>query len=89
LLPRENDHRGEIRVYIALKDSEGLISPCRELSQEIIIPNSDQALALKSHYPYFAEMVVAPGVYTISLAVRDVLGDTLNYIQLEKEIGRK
>ena len=89
LLPRENDHRGEIRVYIALKDSEGLISPCRELSQEIIIPNSDQVLALKSHYPYFAEMVVAPGVYTISLAVRDVLGDTLNYIQLEKEIGRK
>jgi VWFA-related protein len=89
LLPGENDHRGEIGVYIALKDSEGNISPCRELSQEIIIPNSDQALALKSHYPYFAEMVVAPGVYTISLAVRDVLGDTLNYIQLEREIGRK
>jgi hypothetical protein len=89
LLPRQNDHRGEIGVYIALKDSEGLISPCRELSQEIIIPNSDHALALKSHYPYYAEMVVSPGLYTISLAVRDVLGDTLNYIQLEREIGRK
>ncbi|OGD33723.1 MAG: hypothetical protein A2V45_04605 [Candidatus Aminicenantes bacterium RBG_19FT_COMBO_58_17] len=89
LFPRENDHRGEIRVYVALKDSKGDISPCRELSQEIIIPNSDHALALKSHYPYYAEMVVNPGLYTISLAVRDVLGDTLNYIQLEKEIGRK
>ncbi len=86
LLPRESDYAGQIKVYITLMDSEGHISPCHELTEQIKIPTEDYDVAIKSSYPYFAEMYVNPGHYTISLAVRDVPSATINYLQLEKTI---
>jgi len=73
-------------VYMALMDSAGHISPCHELTEDIRIPAKDYEIALKSNYPYLAEMYVDPGQYIISLAVRDVPSDTMNYIQLEKTV---
>lgn len=87
LLPHENDYRGQIKVYIALMDSKGLVSGCHELNEQIIIPTQDYQMALKSSYPYLAEMYVEPGHYNISLAVQDVPGGLVNYIQLEKTIS--
>ncbi len=89
LLPQENDYRGQIKVYIALLDSKGLVSGCHELTEQIIIPAQDYQVALKSSYPYLAEMYVDPGHYTISLAVKDVPGGLVNYIQLEKTIAKQ
>jgi hypothetical protein len=86
LFPREEDYFGQIKVYIALMDRDGLISPCYELSQEIKIPKKDYDLALKSYYPYLAEMGVNPSQYTVSLALQDVQGETINYLQFEREI---
>lgn len=86
LFPRRDDYSGQIKVYITLMDSEGHISPCHELTEQIKIPAKDYEVAIKSSYPYFAEMYVNPGHYTISLAVRDVPGATINYLQLEKTI---
>jgi VWFA-related protein len=91
LKPRKekNDYFGQIRVYTILKDAEGLISPVRELSEEIKIPAKDYEIAIKSNYPYLVEMYVDPGHYTISLAVRDVYGADVSYIQGEKTISGK
>lgn len=86
LLPTENDYIGQIKVYIALMDSEGRISPCHELTQEIKIPVEDYEIAVNRSYPYFAEMYVDPGHYIISLAIKDVPGSAVNYLQLEKMI---
>lgn len=86
LFPREADYAGQIKVYITLMDPDGHISPCHELTEQIKIPAEDYEVAIKSYYPYFAEMYVNPGHYTISLAVRDVPGATINYLQLEKTI---
>jgi len=88
LKPRKekNDYFGQIKVYTILKDEEGLISPVRELAEEIIIPAKDYEVALKSNYPYLVEMYVDPGHYTISIAVRDVYGAEVSYIQGEKKI---
>jgi VWFA-related protein len=89
LLPQENDYRGQIKVYIALMDSEGKLSGCHELSELIKIPAKDYEVALKSNYPYLAEMYVDPGHYTISLAVRDVPGGVVNYLQFERTIKKQ
>ncbi len=86
LFPREADYIGQIKVYIVLMDSEGHISSCHELTEQIKIPAEDYEVAIKSSYPYFAEMYVNPGQYTISLAVKDVPGAAVNYLQLEKTI---
>jgi VWFA-related protein len=86
LYPRKDDYIGQIKVYIALMDSEGRISPCHELTQEIKIPAEDYEIAANRNYPYLAEMYVDPGHYIISLAVKDVPGSAVNYIQLEKMI---
>lgn len=86
LFPREEDYIGQIKVYITLMDSEGKFSPCHELTEQIKIPAEDYDVALKSFYPYFAEMYVNQGHYFISLAVKDVPGETVNYLQLEKTI---
>ena len=86
LYPQKDDYIGQIKVYIALMDSEGRISPCHELTQEINIPAEDYEIAVKRSYPYSAEMYVDPGHYIISLAVKDVPGSAVNYLQLEKMI---
>lgn len=83
---REKDYIGKIKLYIALMDSEGRVSPCHELSHQIIIPVQDYETALKRIYPYLAEMYVFPGDYIISLAVRDVPGEVLSFIQFERTI---
>jgi VWFA-related protein len=89
LKPRKgkNDYFGQIKVYTILKDEAGLISPVRELAEAIIIPAKDYEVALKSNYPYLVEMYVEPGHYTISIAVRDVYGAEVSYIQGEKKIS--
>jgi len=89
LLENAEDYTGQIKVYVALKDAGGYISPCHELSQDIRIPKKDYGTAIKSYYPYVAEMFVKPGVYTISLAVRDVLGESTNYLQFERAVATK
>jgi len=86
LLEREGDYYGQIKVYIALLDQDGLVSPCHELAEEIKIPKKDYTVAMKSSYPYYSEMSVRPGHYTFSLAVKDVLGETPNYLQFEREV---
>jgi VWFA-related protein len=77
---------GKIKAYIALKDSQNRLSPCHELVEDIKIPASDYEIALKSSYPYIAEMYVEPEDYIISLCVRDLIGDVTNYLQLQKTI---
>ncbi|MGB6865047.1 MAG: VWA domain-containing protein, partial [Candidatus Aminicenantaceae bacterium] len=86
LYSQENEYIGRIKVYIALKDSQNHFSPCHELTEDIKIPFRDYEEALRSSYPYIAEMYVDPGDYTISLALKDVTGSVLNYLQLEKTI---
>lgn len=82
----EDEYMGQIKVYIALKDSENHFSPCHELTEDIRIPFKHYETALRSYYPYVAEMYVDPGDYTISLAVKDVTASVLNYLQLERTI---
>jgi VWFA-related protein len=77
---------GKIKAYIALKDGRNRLSPCHELVEDIKIPASDYEIALKSSYPYIAEMYVEPEDYIISLCVRDLIGDVANYLQLQKTI---
>lgn len=82
----EDEYIGQIKVYIALKDSKNHFSPCHELTEDIKIPLRDYEVALRSSYPYIAEMYVDPGDYTISMAVKDVTGSVVNYLQLEETI---
>jgi VWFA-related protein len=77
---------GKIKAYIALKDGRNRLSPCHELVEDIRILASDYEIALKSSYPYIAEMYVEPEDYIISLCVRDLIGDVANYLQLQKTI---
>ena len=86
LTPQGDVYSGQIRVYMALKDKQGEISPCYMLTHDIKIPAGDYALAQKRLYPYLTEMTVDKTRYTISLAVEDIPGETISFLQLEKEI---
>ena len=86
LFPQKDYDFGQIKVYVALMDSEGRLSPCHELTEQIKIPIKDYEIAIKRSYPYFVEMYVDPSHYIISLAVKDVPGATINYLQLERTI---
>lgn len=88
LNPEKRNYKGEIKVYVILKDAEGKLSPVQELSEEIKIPGKDYQQALKSYYPYLVEMYVKPGYYTISLAVKDVPAASTSYVQLDQNISR-
>jgi len=87
LTPQGDIYSGQIRVYLAMKDNAGDISPCYVLTHDIKIPAADYAVALKRLYPYLTEMTVGKTRYTISLAVEDLPGETISFIQFEKDIG--
>lgn len=88
LNPEKRNYKGEIKVYVSLKDAKGRLSPIQELTEEIKIPGKDYEKALKSYYPYLVEMYVKPGHYTISLAVKDVPAASTSYVQLDQHISR-
>jgi len=77
---------GKIKVYIALKDGQNRLSPCHELVEDIKIPASDYEVALKSSYPYIAEMYVQPEDYIVSLCIKDMIGDAASFLQFQKKI---
>jgi len=87
LNPEKGIYKGEIKVYLSLKDAEDRLSPIQELSEEIKIPGKDYETALKSYYPYLVEMYVQPGQYTISLGVRDVPAASTSYVQLDHYVS--
>jgi hypothetical protein len=86
LYSEAGSYLGKIKVYIAMKDGQNRLSPCHELIEDIKIPASDYEVALKSSYPYIAEMYVQPEDYVISLCVRDVVGEVANFFQFQKKI---
>jgi len=86
LYSQDDEYIGKIKIYIILKDSQNRISPCHELVEDVNIPAKDYEVALKSSYPYIAEMFVDPDHFIISLALKDVFGDLTNYLQFEKTI---
>jgi hypothetical protein len=65
-----------------LKDSSNNFSPCHKLSHTISIPAEDYKIAKDRYYPYTIEMNSEPGTYAISIAVKDVPGKSISYIQL-------
>jgi len=81
-----DEYIGKIKAYIAMKDGQNRLSPCHELTEDIKIPASDYDVAMKSSYPYVAEMYVKPEDYIVSLCIRDMIGETASFIQFQKTI---
>ena len=88
LYPQGKDYAGQIEVYFILMDSDNNVSSCYQLKEDIVVPVRDYEIALKSNYPYLCEMNVREGSYIFSLAVKDVLSGTINYIQFQKLIEK-
>jgi hypothetical protein len=81
-----NTYIGKIKAYIAMKDGQNRLSPCHELVEDIKIPACDYEVAMKSSYPYIAEMYVMPEDYIVSLCVRDLNGEGACFLQFQKKI---
>jgi VWFA-related protein len=86
LTPLANEYAGEINIYAAIMDSNNQWSDPEEFTQDIKIPDEDYEKALKSYFPYLIELHLRPDLYRISLAIKDVFGSPISYIQLTKKI---
>jgi VWFA-related protein len=86
LIPLANEYVGKMNIYAALMDSNNQWSDPEEFTQDIKIPDEDYEKALKSCFPYLIELHLRPNLYRISLAIKDVFGSTISYIQLTKKI---
>lgn len=86
LIPLANEHVGKMNIYAALLDSNNQWSDPEEFTQDMKIPAEDYEKALKSYFPYLIELHLRPDRYLISLAIKDVFGSSISYIQLAKKI---
>ncbi len=86
LIPLADEYMGKMNIYVALLDSSNKWSDPEEFTQDIKIPNEDYDKALKSYFPHLTELHLMPDDYLISLAIKDVFGSTISYIQLTKKI---
>ncbi len=86
LFAKDNAFYGRIKIHFTLMDEDKRVSSPYELTEDIVIPAKDYEIAMKSRYPYLAEMYVNPGQYTISVAVEDIQAEQVSYLQFFKSV---
>lgn len=80
------EYVGSVKIHVAMLDSERSWSEPEELRQDIRIPEEDLDKARASSFPYFLELHVKPGEYTVSMAVTDVPGRITSYLQFAQDV---
>lgn len=75
LVPDDRFHRGQVTIFIAARDTHGRTSPVRALPVPIRIPNEEFFSALGREARYSLDLALRDGSNTVSVGVRDELGN--------------
>ena len=86
LIPDGNDLAGYMMVYYAARDDEGKQSDLQRVEHSVRIPVADYERARSQYFTFTASLLLEPGIYRISVGVRDQLTNQAGYAVLRKPV---
>lgn len=87
LVPREGGERAQLRIYVAVQDSQGGTTPVQETPVLVDIPTEKVKLAQQQYYVYELKLLMAPGEQVMALTVRDDLGASSSLLRRALTVG--
>ncbi|MEM9596267.1 MAG: VWA domain-containing protein [Acidobacteriota bacterium] len=89
LLPKDETGEGRLRLYIAVLDEEGGVSPLQEVPYPVSIPTANLADARDQQLGYAGKLLIRPGVPKIAIAVWDEISGSESFVHKSAFVGRK
>jgi VWFA-related protein len=86
LVPSKGSHVGQVKVFFAVKDEQGWVSPVRVQSFPIVVPNTSLATALGQTGTFAWKMMARDGPHELAVTVRDGLAAAVSTVTLEFEV---
>ncbi len=74
LLPQAEMHRGRVRLFVGVKDSDGGLAPIHEQVEPIDIPSSEIEKAKQQAFHLGITLVMRSGQHLVAVGARDELG---------------
>jgi len=87
LLPREQDHVGRIRLFIAALDEQGGMSEVQDTYLGINIPSDSVAAARKEYWLFNHQLLMGRGRQKVAIGVRDELGGVEAFVSRAVRVG--
>ncbi|MCS7182611.1 MAG: VWA domain-containing protein [Thermoanaerobaculum sp.] len=86
LVPSGDDYVGSMMVYYAARDDEGKQSDLQRRQHDVRIPKTEYEAAQQKYFTVTASLLLEPGVYRISVGVRDVLTNQAGYASTRRPV---
>jgi VWFA-related protein len=80
LVPRETIHVGRLRLYLALRDSQGRVAAVREIPVTIEIPGAEMEQALGQDYVYKIPLMMRSGRQRVAVGLLDEIGANRSFV---------
>ncbi len=89
LIPEAAFHRGQISVFVAVRDAEGRVSEVQKHQVPVRVPREKLAAVLKQVAGHVLTLSMRPGLHTIAVGVRDDIAATTSTVQLNVKVGNE
>ncbi|MCP4656077.1 MAG: VWA domain-containing protein [bacterium] len=87
LLPREEDHVGRIRLFVAALDEKGGMSEVQDTYLGINIPSDSVAAARSEFWLFTHQVLMESGRQKLAIGVRDELGGVEAFVSRAVRVG--
>ncbi len=86
-LPQEEHHSARLRLYLAVKDEDGSMSPIQEISVPIDISKANFALAQEHFYQFQHRLLTRDGRLLLAIGMRDEIGAATSVVSRGFSVG--
>ena len=88
LLPNGDFHEGKVSIWVSARDADGRISPVREVTVPIRVPNDQLLTVLGQNAAYKVPLVLHTGEHRIAVTVRDEIGHVESAVSVPFKPGQ-
>lgn len=87
LLPRGEEHQGQMRVAVAVKDDMGDTSPPSQEPFSVRVPDAELEQAQERYYTYSANLLMERGRHQVAVGVTDEVAGSSSFVHSAVRVG--
>jgi len=80
LVPRGSTHNGQLKLYLAVRDTEGRVAAVKEVPVTIEIAAAEIEHAMTRHYEYAIPLMMRAGHQRVTIGMLDEFGATQSFV---------
>ena len=89
LLPKGPNHVGQLRIFVAVQDEEGGVSPLQDIPFPVVIPTAKLEAARQRAAGFLTQLEMRPGQQVIAVGVFDELSGAESFVRVTVPVGEK